>query len=657
MTAFFRNLSIRSKLILGFALVSMIPLLIALTVSISISKSALQQEVEAKNTTVAVDVAQQIDTVVDDRLRALTSLSNMAEIRSMDTQRQLSSMKALDDQFKDISSIIIATMDGQQTVRTSGALGNISDRQYFQDVKNGAPFAISDVLVSKGTGKSSIIFCMPIKQEGKNIGVLIGVMDLENISQLVATHKFGQTGYTFITDNAGKALAHPDTEAVKQQTSFADAPPVKAGMSHDTGVIHYEWDGVKRLAAYTSVPSTHWIVVAQIPEEEAFAAVNKVQMTGIGLTALVIIITIAAGWLFARVFTKPINQLIAGANAVAAGDLGQKMAIDSTDEIGMLAKNFQAMTDTLRNLIIKLQDDAEQVAASSEELTASADQAAQAANQVAETITEVANGANQQVSSVTQTTTAVEELSSSIQQIADGANTMAAASDRTAKSADEGSKAIDTAIAQMAHIEQTVANSAKVVTQLGERSQEIGTIVDAIAGIAAQTNLLALNAAIEAARAGEHGRGFAVVAEEVRKLAEQSETAAKQIVNLIGFIQRDTSDAVVAMGEGTREVKTGSQVVVSAGSAFRDIVGLIDEVSKQVRDISAAIVNMVNRSEQIVLAVREIDGITKQTAGHTQTVSAATEEQSAAMEEIAASSQSLSKMAQELQDAVSQFKV
>ena len=209
----------------------------------------------------------------------------------------------------------------------------------------------------------------------------------------------------------------------------------------------------------------------------------------------------------------------------------------------------------------------------------------------------------------------------------------------------------------MANIEKAVDDSANLVGKLGERSQEIGTIVDTISGIAGQTNLLALNAAIEAARAGEQGRGFAVVAEEVRKLAEQSQDAAKQIAELIGAIQNDTNQAVDAMNEGTREVRKGTEVVTSAGQAFGQIVNLVDRVSDQVSDISAAIEQMAAGSQHIVASTKNIDAASKEASAHTQTVSAATEEQLASMEEIASSSQALANLAQELQTEVAKFRV
>ena len=209
----------------------------------------------------------------------------------------------------------------------------------------------------------------------------------------------------------------------------------------------------------------------------------------------------------------------------------------------------------------------------------------------------------------------------------------------------------------MAHIEDSVTNSAQVVTKLGERSKEIGQIVDTISGIAAQTNLLALNAAIEAARAGEQGRGFAVVADEVRKLAEQSQDAAKQISELISEIQGETDKAVRAMAEGTEEVKIGATVVNTAGATFEEIAQVVTDVAEQVREISAVMQELAGSSQQIVLSVREINKLCQDSSGEAQSVSAATEEQTASMEEIASASQSLSRLAQDLQTEISKFRI
>lgn len=198
--------------------------------------------------------------------------------------------------------------------------------------------------------------------------------------------------------------------------------------------------------------------------------------------------------------------------------------------------------------------------------------------------------------------------------------------------------------------------SADVVAKLGENSQQIGQIVEAISSIAEQTNLLALNAAIEAARAGEYGRGFAVVAEEVRKLAAESQESAEQIKERIGSIQKDTAEAVESMNAGTEEVKSGTAAIREVGARFADILSMVNGINEQMEEITGSVKKVADGADNIVKAVDSIDSISRKTAENTGSISAATEEQSASNEEIAAASQSLSKMAADMQTAIGKFK-
>lgn len=376
------------------------------------------------------------------------------------------------------------------------------------------------------------------------------------------------------------------------------------------------------------------------------------------IVAVVFFVLIVSGLYITKMITKPLHTMVSFCKQLEAGDFREKARLlVRKDEIGQLADALVGMRSGLRILMKNVNESSEQLAASSEELTASAEQSAQAANQVAGSITEVAKGSELQLGAASDTSAVVQQMSASIQQVAANSNEVAGQSAQAANKAIEGSKSVDKAVNQMAHIEQTVTTSAQVVAKLGERSKEIGQIVDTISSIAGQTNLLALNAAIEAARAGEQGRGFAVVAEEVRKLAEQSQDAAKQIAALIGEIQGDTNKAVVAMNDGTREVKLGAEVVNASGQSFQEITGLVKQVSGQVKEISSAIEQMAIGSQQIVESVKQINQLSKAASGEAQAVSAATEEQSASMEEIASSSQNLAKLAQDLQAAVRHFQV
>lgn len=380
-----------------------------------------------------------------------------------------------------------------------------------------------------------------------------------------------------------------------------------------------------------------------------------------GIIGLISLLT-ACGFtlLLVRSIINPLQHTQQVVNEMATGNLTVTVddnVAERKDEIGSLAASFNQMNSNFRMLISQVSQSAEQIAASSQQFTASADQSAQAANQVASSIVNVASGAEQQLVAANTTCTMVEDMSLGIGKIAANATQVSAQSDMAATKAQDGRRSVDQAVRQMSQIEQTVTTSASVVVKLGERSNEIGQIIDTISGIAGQTNLLALNAAIEAARAGEQGRGFAVVAEEVRKLAEQSQDAAKQIGTLITEIKGETDKAVLAMNDGTREVQAGTDAVNTAGHTFTEIATMVTDVSNQVKEISVAIEQMSGVSHTIVSAVQKIDDFSKRAVAEAQTVSSATEEQSASMEEIASSSQALAKMATELNETILKFKI
>lgn len=379
------------------------------------------------------------------------------------------------------------------------------------------------------------------------------------------------------------------------------------------------------------------------------------------LFGIIIITALLAGSGIVLMVRKDIvtsmRRLLAASKEIANGNLRVIVDIKSKDELGELAQATNQMVGNMKNLISQIQHTAEQVAASSEELTANADQASQVTQTIAKSITDVSELSTKQVDAVNSATEGIGQMSAGINESATSVGQAAQHMEKTVTLADEGNRTIENAVQQMHSIENTVNRSAEVVTKLGERSKEIGQIVDTISGIAGQTNLLALNAAIEAARAGEMGKGFAVVAEEVRKLAEQSQDAAKQIAQLISEIQQDTGEAVVAMDQGTQEVRAGTGVVTEAGESFVKILEMVTTVNGQANAVAKIMAEMTNDTNQIVDAAQKIDHSTKTVAAEAQSVSAATEEQSASMEEIASASRNLANLAQELQMATTKFKL
>ncbi len=428
-------------------------------------------------------------------------------------------------------------------------------------------------------------------------------------------------------------------EAVIQIRDNASPPLVKLVKTFEELVIHNEKKS------------------ADLQEEGRRDAAMAVHLI-IGVTIFALVCGLFLGYVLANMIATRLKTVSGVLNEVADGNLSlPELVIRADDEIGHIGHDLNRMVKNVRGLIGKVAESVEQVASASEQLTASSEQSAQAVNQVALSISDSAEDAEKQSIAVNTTLTLMGKVAALRQQIAEKSAEIDEVSLKAEQAATAGTKSVDKAINQMRNIEEIVNNSAKVVTELGERSKEIGQIVDTIGSIAGQTNLLALNAAIEAARAGEQGKGFAVVAEEVRKLAEQSQDAAKQIGELIGGIQSDTQTAVVTMSEGTLKVKQGTEIVTNSGKDFREISTLVNQVVKSVKVSNEARKNMGESSQQMDESIHRIDEFSKDILMQSQTISAASEEQSAAMEEIASSSQSLAELAQKLQNEIRKFQI
>ena len=322
-----------------------------------------------------------------------------------------------------------------------------------------------------------------------------------------------------------------------------------------------------------------------------------------------------------------------------------------------MARAVIDLRKNVREMLQQVVRSAEQVAAASEELTASADQSTVAINQVADSIVNVAGACTEQFTEVENANKQSEELKKHMKEFTDMLTTSENKIKATNEAADLGDKNVAAAVDQMKVVESSVSETSGVIAQLGEESDKIGKIVDAIAAISDQTNLLALNAAIEAARAGEHGRGFAVVADEVRKLAEQSQQSAREISDLIGSIQEKSQDAVRSMQEGVNQVRTGTEAVNGGGQAFKQIAEMVTEVAENSRRMGLIVKTLVGSTDEINKAVENINAKSRQVASESETVSAASEEQSATMHEIADASRSLAVQAQQMQGVIAKFKV
>lgn len=486
-------------------------------------------------------------------------------------------------------------------------------------------------------------------EEGVNV-VLLGRTAVEGKSRLDAVDP---NGVHYIKEMIANGL--------KPGGGYTDLSFAKPGESQPLPKINY----TVAFKPYRWVVGTGmWVdyIDNKVAEQEKLVADNFKSglLQVIGYMVLIQLLVMVFAVKISKKLSQPLIETTARLTTFAKGDFSIAKASDvenRQDEFGQMARALSIVHKNMHDLIKQISNSAQHVAAAAEELTASSQQSSTVSSQVADSITKVAGSCSTQLTCVADAHHKVEEMSTDMEEIASNVVTSNEQIHAAADAANTGNSSVENAVNQMTLIESAVNSSAMVVAKLGERSKEIGSIVDTISGIAGQTNLLALNAAIEAARAGEQGRGFAVVAEEVRKLAEQSQEAAKKIATLIGEIQAETSRAVVAMSEGTEQVKLGTGVVTNAGETFMTISCLIGCIAEQSSQMEEILNNMATDTTLVVNSVQEIDKMSKNVASEAETVSAATEQQAASMHEIADASQSLAVMAQDLQEAIGKFKV
>jgi hypothetical protein len=271
------------------------------------------------------------------------------------------------------------------------------------------------------------------------------------------------------------------------------------------------------------------------------------------------------------------------------------------------------------------------------------DSLAAAGEEISATSRQQTQGVELQKDQTNQVATAMQEMASTVQQVSENSNNAATASQKAAEAAHQGGKVVEETLSRMRAIAQSVGETAKKVQELGNRSEQIGRIIGVIDDIADQTNLLALNAAIEAARAGEQGRGFAVVADEVRKLAERTSSATKEITDMIRSIQAETKSAVTAMEAGTKEVALGVELTTQAGSSLHDIIQMSEQVGDMVTHIATAATQQSAATEQINGSIEQIAKITAASAANAQQTTSTLED--------------LATLAANLQQLVGQFRL
>jgi len=464
--------------------------------------------------------------------------------------------------------------------------------------------------------------------------------------EIIKAIRYEGENYLWINDYHPTMVMHPmkpqldgkdlsDTKDPNGKALFvAMADTVKRDGS---GFVGYRWPKpgldkpVPKLSYVKGFAPWGWILGTGIYIDDVDAIWRRSAASAAAVTLVCLLVLLVVSASVSRSIFLRLQDMVDRIKDVAQGegDLTKRIEVTSHDEVAELAKWFNTFMDKLQEILSKVASNTQSLAAAGEEISATSRQQAQ--------------GAELQKDQTNQVATAMQEMASTVQQVSENSNSAAAASQKAAETARQGGKVVEESLSRMRAIAQSVGETAKKVEELGKQSDQIGKIIGVIDDIADQTNLLALNAAIEAARAGEQGRGFAVVADEVRKLAERTSGATKEITGMIRSIQAETKSAVVAMQSGTKEVEQGVELTTQAGSSLHEIIQMSEQVGDMVTHIATASTEQAAATEEINGNLEQILKITAASASGAQQTTDAL--------------QDLSALASSLQRLVGQFRL
>lgn len=614
--------------------------------------------------------AKEVASTIGFQLDILQEVANQSEVQ--DASFSLS-RRALEGDVERLGYLDMALVKEKGTASyvLENTSKNLGDRPYvieaFKGHKN-----VSDLLISSVTGEPVLMYAVPVYLGDYVQKVLVARRDGNSLNDVTDSIGFGDHGYAYIIDHDGVTIAHPNRDLVMSQfnvieagqsdDAFEDVARVlKKAVKGSADIDKYTYDGKNLYASYTPIEGTPWILVNVADEGEVLSGLDAMKFNIFIVALLMILVGVVIAVVLSLSIVKPIGQLSEEILMIASYDLSDSPSDhnyeEKKDEVGTIARSVNTLREELKTLVKGILNQAHAVASSSEELTATSDQSASASEEVARAIEDIANGATEQAKETAQGVDNINDFGNIVSEEVALVSKLKDAAFKVEALKNEGFEVLKELKEKT---DDNVASTKKVHTIIlatDESAEKIESANVMIQSIADQTSLLALNAAIEAARAGETGRGFAVVAEEIRKLAEQSNTFADEISLIIKSLLTKTDEAVQMMNQSEEITQGQMNSLKDTNDKFEGIAEAVDEV-KDISDVLDEFsTTMMGKKDDLHQMIESLSSVSQQNAAGTEEASASVEEQTAAMAQIADASEELSKLAEGMQEDIMKFKL